>query len=305
MTAPRAMGTEVAALLDLGAVSQSDLVALAAASPYAVDPRRGRRRDGDFLPPPKIDRAVFNESSGSRKQTFSRHRPATNLSHNLTPTTAAASPSAAAVAAHVEEDSENRLIVFHLQRLFARDDPSYPAPPAIPPRQQTLTAPATTAPAPLATSLPLPPAAAALAATDPDREVLNPKGVAVDLARLAELVDPYGVELQQRTAGLGSESELLGFMNALEGQWGSRRRRRKFVDAGMFADHLPRGWKLLLGLKRKERIAWINCRRYVRFAPIPLSQSCLFDYIWHQFSFFSAYDDSDVFQNVASFKVNV
>ncbi|TKW33625.1 hypothetical protein SEVIR_2G251200v4 [Setaria viridis] len=257
------MGTEVAAVVDLGAFSQSDLVALAAASPYAVDPRRGRRRDGDFLPPPKIDRAVFNESSGSRKQTFSRHRPATNISHNLTPTTAAASPSAAAVAAPAEEDSENRLIVFHLQRLFARDDPSYPAPPAIPPRHQTLTAPATTAPAPLATSLPPPPASVASAATDPDREVLNPKGVAVDLARLAELVDPYGVELQQRTAGLGSESELLGFMNALEGQWGSRRRRRKFVDAGMFADHLPRGWKLLLGLKRKERVAWINCRRYV------------------------------------------
>ncbi|CAL5081893.1 unnamed protein product [Urochloa decumbens] len=261
------MGTEVAAVVDLGALSQSDLVALAAASPYAVDPRRGRRRDGDFLPPPKIDRAVFYESAGSRKQTFCRHRPASNVSHSLTPTAAAASSSpgvAAAAAAPAEEDSESRLIVFHLQRLFARDDPSYPAPPAIPPRQQTLTAPATPAPAPPATSLlPRPPAAAASAATDPDREVLNPKGVAVDLARLAELVDPYGEELQQRTAGLVSESELLGFMNALEGQWGSRRRRRKFVDAGMFADHLPRGWKLLLGLKRKERVAWINCRRYV------------------------------------------
>lgn len=81
--------------------------------------------------------------------------------------------------------------------------------------------------------------------------------------RLADLVDPYGEELRQRTAGLGSESELLGFMNALEGQWGSRRRRRKFVNAGMFGDHLPCGWKLLLGLKRKERVAWINCRRYV------------------------------------------
>jgi hypothetical protein len=245
------MGTEVAAVVDLGVLSQSDLVALAAASPYAVDPRRGRRRDGDFLPPPKIDRAVFNESAGSRKQTFSRHRPATNISHNLTPATAAVSSPAAAAVSPAEEDSENRLIVFHLRRLFARDDPSYPVPSAIPPRQETLRPPGL---------LRLPPAAAA---TDPDREVLNPKGVAVDLARLAGLVDPYGEELRQRTAGLGSESELLGFMNALEGQWGSRRRRRKFVDAGMFADHLPRGWKLLLGLKRKERMAWINCRRYV------------------------------------------
>jgi hypothetical protein len=100
---------------------------------------------------------------------------------------------------------------------------------------------------------------------DPDRELLNPKGAAVDLARLAELVDPYGEEIQKQTAGLVLESALLGFMNGLEGQWGSRRRRRKFVDAAMFGDHLPRGWKLILGIKRKERVAWINCRRYVRF----------------------------------------
>ncbi|XP_062193224.1 uncharacterized protein LOC133896640 [Phragmites australis] len=251
------MGTEVGAVVDLRALTQSDLVALAAASPYAVDPRLGRRRDADFLPPPKVDRAVFNESAGSRKQTFSRHRVATNISHNLTTITASSS---SAAAAPTEEDSENRLIVFHLQGLFARDDPSYPPPPPIPPRPQTLTAPATTAPAPpLPTpSLPPPPAA-----VDPDSELMNPKGVAVNLARLAELVDPYGEELRKRTAGLGAESELLEFMNALEGQWGSRRRRRKFVDAGMFGDHLPRGWKLLLGLKRKERAAWINCRRYV------------------------------------------
>ncbi|KAL6655401.1 hypothetical protein ACP70R_006227 [Stipagrostis hirtigluma subsp. patula] len=250
------MGTEVAAVVDLRALAQSDLVALAAASPFAVDPRRGRRRDTDFLPPPKIDRAVFNESAGSRKQTFSRHRVATNISHSLTPTTEASSSSVAA-AAPTEEDSENRLIVFHLQRLFARDDPSYPAPTPIPPRPQTLTAPTITAPALPAPSMP------AAAAADPDREVMNPNGVAVDLAKLAELVDPYGEELRKRTAGLGSEPELLGFMNALEGQWGSRRRRRKFVDAGMFGDYLPRGWKLLLGLKRKERVAWINCRRFV------------------------------------------
>ncbi|CAM0951802.1 unnamed protein product [Alopecurus aequalis] len=251
------MGTEVAPMVDLGALSQSELVALAAASPYAVDPRRGRR-DADILPPPKIDRAVFNESAGSRKQTFSRHRVATNLSHNLTPSTASSS-----TAAPTEEDSENRLIVFHLQRLFARDDPSYPPPPTIPLQQQTLTAPPSVPLPPIAlpaapvSSLPAPPL------PDPDRELMNPKGVPVDLARLAQLVDPYGEEIQKRTAGMGLESELLGFMNALEGQWGSRRRRRKFVDAAIFADHLPRGWKLILGIRRKERVAWMNCRRYV------------------------------------------
>lgn len=75
-------------MVDMRALSQSDLVALAAGSPYSADPRRGR--DADVLPPPKIDRAVFNESAGSRKQTFSRHRVATNLSHSLTPATASA-----------------------------------------------------------------------------------------------------------------------------------------------------------------------------------------------------------------------
>ncbi|KAL5205808.1 hypothetical protein ABZP36_034017 [Zizania latifolia] len=245
------MGTEVAPVIDLRALSQSELVALAAASPYAVDPRRGR--DADVLPPPKIDRAVFNESAGSRKQTFSRHRVATNLSHNLTPATAFSS-----TAAPTEEDSENRVIVFHLQRLFAGKDPSFTSPPPITPQPQTIIPPTiTVTPVTPVPSLLMPPS------SNPDMEVMNPKGVAIDLARLAELVDPYGEEMQKRTAGLGAESELLGFMNALEGQWGSRRRRRKFVDASLFGDHLPRGWKLILGLKRKERVVWINCRRYV------------------------------------------
>jgi hypothetical protein len=260
------MRTEVASVVDLRDMTQANLVALAAASPYAVDPRCGRLPDADSLPPPKIDRSVFNESAGSRKQTFSRQRTATNITHNLTP--AAASSSSATASAPTEEDSEIRLIVFHLQSLFARDDPSYPPPPPIPPRPKTLTVSAVTTAAPPAPSLPPPPLAA-----DPDREVINSKGTAVDLVRLAELVDPYGEELQKRTAGLGSEPELLGFMNSLDGQWGSRRRRRKFVHAGMFGDHLPRGWKLLLGLKRKERVAWINCRRYVRFV-LPPKHTC-------------------------------
>ncbi|KAG8049905.1 hypothetical protein GUJ93_ZPchr0009g2008 [Zizania palustris] len=245
------MGTEVAPVIDMRELSQSELVALAAASPYAVDHRR--RSGSDVLPPPKIDRAVFNESAASRKQTFSRHRVATNLSHNLTPATAFSSTAAPAP---TEEDSENRVIVSHLQRLFAGKDPSsFTSPSPITPQPQTIIPPTITViPVP---SLLMPPS------SNPDLEVMNPKGVAIDLARLAELVDPYGEEMQKRTEGLGAESELLGFMNALEGQWGSRRRRRKFVDASLFGDHLPRGWKLLLGLKRKERVVWINCRCYV------------------------------------------
>ncbi|PQP94812.1 uncharacterized protein Pyn_03861 [Prunus yedoensis var. nudiflora] len=52
-------------------------------------------------------------------------------------------------------------------------------------------------------------------------------------------------------------------MRELGGQWGSRRKKRKIVDANEFGDALPVGWKLLLGLKRKEGRAWIYCRRFI------------------------------------------
>lgn len=96
-------------------------------------------------------------------------------------------------------------------------------------------------------------------------EVVNRNGVAVDVSALASEDDPFGEELKRRTAGLESEETLLGFMRELEGQWGSRRKRRRIVDAAEFGDALPVGWKLLLGLKRKEGRAWVYCRRYIRF----------------------------------------
>lgn len=94
-------------------------------------------------------------------------------------------------------------------------------------------------------------------------EVVNRNGVAVDVSALASEDDPFGEELKRRTAGMESEEALLGFMRELEGQWGSRRKRRRIVDAAEFGDALPVGWKLLLGLKRKEGRAWVYCRRYI------------------------------------------
>jgi hypothetical protein len=100
---------------------------------------------------------------------------------------------------------------------------------------------------------------------DRDKEIVNAKGIAVNLSELAGKEDPYSEEMRKRTAGLKSEAELLGFLGGLEGEWMSRRQRRRFVDASGFGDHLPKGWKLLLGLKRKEGVPWVNCRRFVRF----------------------------------------
>ena len=96
-------------------------------------------------------------------------------------------------------------------------------------------------------------------------EIVKKNGVAVDLAALGGLEDLYGQELKKRTEGMaGNEEALLGLMRDLGGQWCSRRRKRKIVDASIFGDVFPVGWKLLLGLKRREGCASVYCRRYMR-----------------------------------------
>lgn len=94
-------------------------------------------------------------------------------------------------------------------------------------------------------------------------EIVNRNGVPVDFKALGNADEVYGTELWRRSNGLGSEDEVLGFLRGLEGQWCSRRKRRKIVDASHFGDALPIGWKLLLGLKRREGRVWVYCRRYV------------------------------------------
>lgn len=80
---------------------------------------------------------------------------------------------------------------------------------------------------------------------------------------MATSQDPFAYELKRRTEGLSNEEELLGFLRDLPGQWGSRRKKRRIVDAADFGDVLPLSWKILLGLKRKDGRAWIYCRRYI------------------------------------------
>jgi len=240
------MATELLPVVDLRTLSLSDLDALAAASLHALAP--GSCPDADPLPPLKIDRAVFNESAGSRKQTFSRLRLGTASSSSSTSARPASAQSSTA-----RRDPDSHLVACHLRRLFVPDDPSLP----IPSEPQTL-------------ALTEPP--------DPDRETTNAKGVSVDLVRLAGMVDPYDAELQRRTAGMASETELQGFIASVAGKWLSPRQRRKYVDASFFGDHLPRGWRLQLGLKRKGGAIWLHCFSYVRFATLP---SDSFSTIWN------------------------
>ncbi|KAK8971492.1 Methyl-CpG-binding domain-containing protein 8 [Platanthera guangdongensis] len=276
------MVTELIPVVDMRFLSQSELVTLALSSSNAYDLRRC-----DDVVVPKIDRSVFNESAGSRKQTYSRVRldpPKSDCSSrssslprrrgrprstplHATPNAASATPSACSLPASDDspEDPdrrENLLIASFIRQLFSRDDPS----------SQTLTldtpvsavganekndnwknilAAAEDAQKALVTS------------EDGDRETLNSKGATVDLVALGQMVEPFAGEIRKRTEGLRTEEQLLGFLSGVEGQWGSRRKRRRFVDASIFGDVLPNGWKLLLGLKRKEGVTWLDCRRYV------------------------------------------
>ncbi|XP_038990167.1 uncharacterized protein LOC103707977 isoform X1 [Phoenix dactylifera] len=273
------MATEHIPVVDLRLLSQAEINTLSIACPNAFDLHRC-----DDVVVPKIDRSVFNESAGSRKQTYSRLRlaprkpdaPPSSASssssvarrgpHGLLSSSPSSSAASAADGGANDDDPgrrENQQIVTFLRQLFAREESSAP-PPQPPSQSQTLS---------LTVATPIsarrnPDAddntsKALVVVEDGDRDVLNAKGVTVDLVGLGEKVDPFGEELRRRTAGLKTEVDLLRFLSGLEGQWGSRRKRRKIVDASVFGDDLPRGWKLLLGLKRKEGVAWVNCRRYV------------------------------------------
>ncbi|CAL9150156.1 uncharacterized protein LOC103992236 isoform X1 [Musa acuminata AAA Group] len=275
MAAP---ASEVIPVVDLRLLSQVEINSLSLSCPNAFDLRRC-----DDVVVPKIDRSVFNESAGSRKQTYSRLRLGPHKPDPAAPSTVASrrprglfSPSPSSSSAAVPIDSslpqasnandddpgrrENLQIVFYLRQLFAREENasqtlniSYSTPAQAIPNQTN------------GNGLQEPGRAelALVVVEDGDREVLNRNGQTVDLIALGQKVDPFSEELRRRTVGLTTEEQLLSFMSGLDGQWASRRRRRRIVDASGFGDHLPRGWKLLLGLKRKDGDVWVYCRRYI------------------------------------------
>ncbi|KAJ9545879.1 hypothetical protein OSB04_025586 [Centaurea solstitialis] len=98
---------------------------------------------------------------------------------------------------------------------------------------------------------------------DRDREIVNSRGVKVDVENLGKLEDPYGPEIRRRTEGLVSKDELLGFLGGLNGEWGSVTKKKRVVDASDFGDALPKGWRLCLSIKKKNGHVWLFCRRYI------------------------------------------
>ncbi|KAJ8572515.1 hypothetical protein K7X08_009026 [Anisodus acutangulus] len=259
---------EALAHIDISKLSQSELHALSLCSDSAYD----LRRTNDVVIP-QIDRSLFNESAGSRRQTYSRlrhqhHRSRVPGHH---PSTSQPKPGPTS---HPENHA-----ILHFLKYFIHNPNSNSPPPPSPP-------------------LPPPPPVPS-PATQPDTtgiqektlllmnkcdkkrkrgrkpkdnkklkengvEVVNKNGEVVDLTNLESNGDKlYNGELEKRTVGLKTGEEVLGFVRDLEGQWCSRRKRRKYVDASGFGDILPIGWQLLLALRRRDNHIWVYCRRYV------------------------------------------
>lgn len=112
-------------------------------------------------------------------------------------------------------------------------------------------------------------------------EILNKNGEVVDLNNLENNGDKlYSGELEKRTVRLQTEEEVLGFVRDLDGQWCSRRKKRKYVDASGFGDILPIGWKLLLALRRRDGRVWVYCRRIVRLLTFSTNILSLVNYMF-------------------------
>ncbi|GMI64875.1 hypothetical protein HRI_000156800 [Hibiscus trionum] len=70
-------------------------------------------------------------------------------------------------------------------------------------------------------------------------------------------------ELRRRTEGIVTEAQLSEFMGGLEGEWASKKQKKRIVDAAGFGNVLPQGWKLKLFVKRRGNHFWLACSRYI------------------------------------------
>ncbi|KAI3736584.1 hypothetical protein L2E82_26460 [Cichorium intybus] len=277
-------------VVDLRLLSQSELYTLSISSDPSFDPNR---RDDVVIP--KINRAVFNESAGSRKQTYSRLRLATAESSSaVTKTTTLHRRTPHLRASHTHpsnnindpEQAENSQIIRMLKQL-CKSDPNFhdvdqmeeenninSGVPEFLNTENLVIKRKRGRPRKHENVVFLRPPAAkrirhntvkkvVVYDNEMDREIVNDGGAPVNMSTLAGLDDPYGPEIRRRTVGMSTEDELLGFLRGMNGQWGSRRRKRRVVDASEFGDVLPKGWKLSLCIKKKEGRVWLFCRRYL------------------------------------------
>ncbi|XP_031492296.1 uncharacterized protein LOC116258934 [Nymphaea colorata] len=272
--------------IDLRFLSQEDLNCLATLS----DELRLLRRDDVVVP--KIDRSVFNESAGSRRQTYSRLRLAQRKDEAVAVRGGRRRTGLLTVSRHpagsVDNSGtrDNDLIVSLLRDLFSKENPASSASKnGFPPR----------------VSSPVEGMGARSIGTvglledlssrprkrrkkdDARRKMQGSLSQGVRGERLDNGVssssagaqngvlnvlplaseDIFVAELNRRTAGLVSEADVLGFLGRLPGRWASRRKKKKFVEASDVGEGLPKGWKILVGIRRKHGRVYVDCRKYI------------------------------------------
>ncbi|KAG6421983.1 hypothetical protein SASPL_118544 [Salvia splendens] len=254
---PVGISAEDLTRIDINHLSQSELQALSLCSVSA--------RLSDDVVSPQLDRSVFNESAGSRRQTYSRlhHRSHSRLPR-LHP-----SPKPHSFPKPSSDPVSNSIV--HFLKHFLKGDHNPPPPPQDSPKaaapelgflglQENMKFKRKRARRGSNLSKPM----VLGNGVGMELQRVNGKGEMVDFAELEKKGDElYGDELKRRTAGLETEEAILGVLRDLEGEWCSRRKKRKYVDASAFGDALPVGWKLLLGLRRRGYRVSVYCRRYI------------------------------------------
>ncbi|KAH9621918.1 hypothetical protein KSS87_008018, partial [Heliosperma pusillum] len=94
-------------------------------------------------------------------------------------------------------------------------------------------------------------------------EIVNRNGVVVDLSALEERDDPFSDEFARIVDGREKEEELLEILAGIDGNWCSKRKKRRIIDACLLGDALPVGWKVVIALRRKGGNFSPYCRRYI------------------------------------------
>lgn len=269
-------------LLDLRLLSQSELHTLSLSASTGL---HCRSDDDNFIP--KIDRSVFNESAGSRKQTFSRLRLAPRNDKQKSAVRASSS-SSAKIPLHIPEsvENENLQIIGHLQDLFGVEALRAANNNGVVPLQIEFKQPSQDDAPEAILNVPIDAAVpnggqkrkrGRPSMKESMKESLGPpvgkvagNGKTVETAKnkngglvVDDIGDPFGEELIGRTQGSTTESELLEFLEGLHGEWGSKFKKRRIVEATELCDLLPAGWKLVLNLQRRAGRASVVCRRYV------------------------------------------
>ncbi|KAK9060303.1 hypothetical protein SSX86_021007 [Deinandra increscens subsp. villosa] len=212
--------------LDMKTLSQSDLFSLSRSSSYAFDPK--------FDVTPNIDSR--HRSTTTTTTAAATHRRIFAFSHRRGPRRRTSGSDGDA------QVTENMLILNSLDRLIDMDDTN--------PREARKRK------------------RKRKSKNENDEfeclGVIEVNEEVIDLRFLARDADgAFESELNRMTEGMEREDEFLGFLNGLEGRWGSSRKRRKYVDAAVFVKALPVNWKILLSLRPRVRRPSLYCRRFV------------------------------------------